>query len=381
MTTFEEAYELTGHGRFNYLALFTNGFVLLYVTVECLGLGYVLNTADCDLDVTIGQRGAISAATFIGVVAPAIVWGYLGDKYGRRKTMLPATVLAVVFSLLSSLSTNFWSMFLLRIITGTLISASCATAYVYLGELTSPSRRAASIAWGSAFIAGSFIAMPLFAWILLPLKFSVGDGALKIVPWRVLMWAYTLWGSTACVGMAILPESPSYLLATKGGPETLAVLAKIYSWNQKKPAAEYPIKEIDCPPINSPKFKEAIARMKYMIKPPLLRCVVLSHVCNFMVFMQSNAFYVWLPHIVDELLRHGPKKPGVSMCRIMNELHSNIDLVMDECVPVQMEKRTYPIATVVGIITANIYAVIAFGMKRGWGKAIVYCKMVFKLFL
>ncbi|XP_063380855.1 synaptic vesicle glycoprotein 2C-like [Cydia fagiglandana] len=328
MTTFEEAYELTGHGRFNHLALFTNGFILLYATTECLGLGYILNKAECDLHVSMGERGAISAATFIGVVAPAMVWGYLGDKYGRRKTMLPATVLAVLFSFLSSLSTSFWSMFLLRMITGTLISASCATAYVYLGELTSPSRRAASIAWGSAFIAGSYFAMPLFAWILLPLKFSVGNGALKIVPWRVLIWAYTIWGTTACVGMAILPESPSYLLATKGGPEALAVLAKIYSWNQKKTAAEYPIKEIDCPAINSPKFKESLARMKFMIKPPLLRCVVLSHICNFMVFMQSNAFYVWLPHIVDELLRHGPNKLGLSMCRIMNDIHKSIKVQM-----------------------------------------------------
>ncbi|XP_061713215.1 uncharacterized protein LOC133522052 [Cydia pomonella] len=113
--------------------------------------------------------------------------------------------------------------------------------------------------------------------------------------------------------------------------------------------------------------------MKYMIKPPLLRCLILSHICNFMVFMQSNAFYVWMPHIVDELLRHGPKKPGQSMCRIMNDIHNNIDLVLDECIPVQMEMRMYPIATVVGIITANIYAAIAFGMKRGWAKAKMYC--------
>ncbi|XP_047995551.1 organic cation/carnitine transporter 7-like [Leguminivora glycinivorella] len=399
MTTFEEAYELTGYGKYNILALFTNGFILLYATVECLSLGYVLNTADCDLKITIGQRGAISAATFIGVVVPAMFWGYVGDKYGRRTTMLPATVLAVIFSIGSSLSTNFLSMFLLRMITGTMVSASCATAYVYLGELNPPSRSAAAIAWGSAFIAGAYFVMPLFAWMLLPLKFSFGSGGLRIVPWRVLMWASTIWGILACVGMALLPESPAYVLGTKGGPEALAVLAKFYSWNQKKPPAEYPITEIVSPPIHSPKLKESLARIKYMIKPPLLRCVLISHICNFMVFMQSNAFYVWLPHIVDELLKHGPSRPGASLCRIMNDIHSAVNknklcvdvrggppvfpalrgfipLVMDECIPVSMEKAMYPIAIVVGAITANIYAGIGFGMRRGWAKAKMYCMIM-----
>lgn len=40
------------------------------------------------------------------------------------------------------------------------ISASSATVYAYLGEMHTGSRRAAAIAWGSAFISFSFMILP-----------------------------------------------------------------------------------------------------------------------------------------------------------------------------------------------------------------------------
>lgn len=55
-----------GYGKFNHLALLTCGFVLLYVTTECLGAGYMLNGAECDLGITVTERGFVAAATFIG---------------------------------------------------------------------------------------------------------------------------------------------------------------------------------------------------------------------------------------------------------------------------------------------------------------------------
>lgn len=40
------------------------------------------------------------------------------------------------------------------------VSASSATVYAYLGEMHASTRRAAAIAWGSAFISFSFIILP-----------------------------------------------------------------------------------------------------------------------------------------------------------------------------------------------------------------------------
>ncbi|KAI8421272.1 hypothetical protein MSG28_008311 [Choristoneura fumiferana] len=155
-----------------------------------------------------------------GVVTPAIFWGYMGDEYGRRKVMLPTILATVVVSICSSMAVNFWNIkrLLGKCVSSNTsipsrISASCATVYVYLG----------------------------FGWAILPHKWSLPiTGDLNLVPWRVFMWAWCLWGVLAAIGLYILPESPRYLLATRGPEAVVPVLAKMYAWNHNLHVDDYP---------------------------------------------------------------------------------------------------------------------------------------------
>ncbi|XP_073952775.1 synaptic vesicle glycoprotein 2A-like [Choristoneura fumiferana] len=381
MSTFEEAYDTTGHGTFNHIALLTCGFILLYVTTECLGVGYVLNRAECDLDITVTERGLIAASTLIGVVTPAIFWGYMGDEYGRRKVMLPTILATVVVSICSSMAVNFWNMFLLRLLVGLIISASCATVYVYLGELHTAKHRAPAIAWGSAFIALSYFTMPGFGWAILPHKWSLPiTGDLNLVPWRVFMWAWCLWGVLAAIGLYILPESPRYLLATRGPEAVVPVLAKMYAWNHNLHVDDYPVREIISRVHEIPRltFIESFKRMGYMIRPPLRRCVIISHACNFLVFMQSNAFYVWMPHIVNELLHS--QTTLTSMCSLMNSKysggeHAHHQHETAECRTVAINNLMYPISMVTGVLTAIMYVSIGLVVEK-FGKKVVFCSIM-----
>ncbi|XP_073952773.1 synaptic vesicle glycoprotein 2C-like isoform X2 [Choristoneura fumiferana] len=375
MPTFEEAYELTGHGKFNNLALLTCGFILLYVTTECLGAGYMLNGAECDLNISVTERGFVAAATFIGVVSTAIFWGYLADTYGRRRVMLPAILGTITISICSSLSVSFWNMFILRLLTGCLVSASIATVYAFLGELHTASHRASALAYGSAFIACSLFIMPGMAWLILPGTWSLHvSGRLSIVPWRVFMWSWCFWGALGALGLSILPESPRYLLATKGPNAVLPVLAKMYAWNYKKKAEDFPVTEIAAAQHTRPSFKESLGKLKYMIRPPLLRCVLISHTCIFLLFMQTNAFYVWMPHIVNELLS---SNVTTSMCNIMDMKYANKPEKPEthKCEDPVIDSRMYPISMFMGILTAIIYVYIGFVIDR-WGRKRVYCSLV-----
>lgn len=56
----------------------------------------------------------------LGILSTAIIWGYLSDHYGRRAVMLPAIAAGTVVSVGSSFSGNFWTLFLLRFLTGAL---------------------------------------------------------------------------------------------------------------------------------------------------------------------------------------------------------------------------------------------------------------------
>ncbi|CAH2085941.1 unnamed protein product [Euphydryas editha] len=158
--SFEVAFNITGHGKFNHLVLLTCGLIMLNVSMESVGMSYVITAAECELGLTSEHKGLVNAAAFIGIISTSFLWGYLGDRCGRRAVMLPAMVLSAFFSVASSFSTNVWMLLILRFFTGCLVSASSATVYAYLGEMHTGSRRAAAIAWGSAFISFSFMILP-----------------------------------------------------------------------------------------------------------------------------------------------------------------------------------------------------------------------------
>lgn len=69
---FEEAIAATGFGKYNY-------FLLMAVAVPCINqllctveLSYVTPVAQCDLNLTLEDRGALNAITFAGKYKPII---------------------------------------------------------------------------------------------------------------------------------------------------------------------------------------------------------------------------------------------------------------------------------------------------------------------
>ncbi|XP_013192838.2 synaptic vesicle glycoprotein 2A-like [Amyelois transitella] len=287
MSKFEDAFELTGYGWFNHLVTFTSGLVLLYTMEESLGIGYIMTVAECDLNLTVMQKGLINSAAFIGILSTGIWWGYLSDQYGRKRVMLPALLTSCVISFSSTFSTNFISMFLLRLLTGCLVSASSATVFAYVGEMHDNTRRSTAIMYSSTAIAVTFIILPILGWIILSDTWSYNLGIITVTPWRVFMWTWLFPGLLAALILVFLPESPRFLLANKGPEEARDVLAQMYAKNLKKKKEEYPVKTISDAAKVATKhgFKVAFTNLAHLSKPPLRRCVLLSHTSMFMIFM------------------------------------------------------------------------------------------------
>ncbi|KAI8421273.1 hypothetical protein MSG28_008312 [Choristoneura fumiferana] len=53
------------HGRFNHLVLFTSGLIMLNVSMESVGVSYVITSAECELRLTDEHKGLVNAAAFI----------------------------------------------------------------------------------------------------------------------------------------------------------------------------------------------------------------------------------------------------------------------------------------------------------------------------
>ncbi|XP_045767274.1 synaptic vesicle glycoprotein 2A-like isoform X1 [Maniola jurtina] len=383
---FEDAFEITGHGKFNHLVLLTCGLIMLNVSMESVGMSYVITAAECELKLTSEHKGLVNAAAFIGIISTSFLWGYLGDRFGRRAVMLPAMVASAGFSLASAFSTNVWMLLILRFFTGCLVSASSATVYAYLGEMHTGSRRAAAIAWGSAFISFSFMILPGLAWVIIPGTWSFPLFGFKMVPWRVFIWSWCAPGLVAASALLWLPESPRYLLSSSGPEKALPVLAKMYAYNHNTREANYPVERIVTGNIETSKsggFVGAVKNITLLFRPPLLRCVCISHTLMFAVFMLSSGLYVWVPDILNSMLR-STSEDSITICQIIHDKFDrarNLSLAAPEhACHSEVAVRVFPISMGMGAVFAVTYLAIGvfigrIGRKTLYSSIMVVCGM------
>ncbi|XP_026727133.1 synaptic vesicle glycoprotein 2A-like [Trichoplusia ni] len=378
--SFEEAFEQTGHGKLNHLVLFTSGLIMLNVSMESVGMSYAITTAECELKLTNNHKGLVNAAAFIGIISTSFLWGYLGDRIGRRAVMLPAILLSAVFSIISSFSSSVWMLMGFRFLTGCLISASSATVYAYLGEMHAHSKRAAAIAWSSVFISLSFIILPGLAWLIIPGKWSFSLGYMQIAPWRAFVWLWCAPGLAAAAILLFLPESPRYLLASRGPDAALPVLAQMYAWNTGKKAEDFPVTKIasGSEEVKAGGFAGAVKNLGLMFRPPLLKCVFISHISMFAVFMVSSGLYVWVPDILNNILSNSGSQK-ITICQIIREKTLNASLATTEAqCEAEISVAVFPISMSMGAVFALTYLAIGFlinkvGRKTLYSGIMVIC--------
>ncbi|EDS39184.1 synaptic vesicle protein [Culex quinquefasciatus] len=116
--SFEDALTLAKFGRFNYALIAIAGTVLAAVMLEMLSISYVIAVAECDLELTSGQKGILGAMALAGTIAGSHLWGFLADTLGRRKVIIPTLLMTNAVSFASSMMTNFWMITICRFLTG-----------------------------------------------------------------------------------------------------------------------------------------------------------------------------------------------------------------------------------------------------------------------
>lgn len=108
------------HGKFHWFLLLICGGCLMSVITETLNIGFVIAMADCELNLSMNDKGLLNGAAFSGIVLSAHFWGFLSDIWGRRKVLLLCTFVACIFSIISSFSVNTWMLIATRFFVGLL---------------------------------------------------------------------------------------------------------------------------------------------------------------------------------------------------------------------------------------------------------------------
>lgn len=340
---FENALEATTFGKFNYLLILISGLILANVLLETLGISFVLPVSQCDLNLTIQERGILSAIGFAGIISSSHLWGFLADTTGRRNIIRPTLFLGFVVTVLSSFATNFWLMVILRYINGFCISGGSATIYAFLGEFHTAKNRSRAI-MGSAFIFGvGSMLMPCIAWLVInqEWRFVIPYLGITYKPWRFFMVVCGIPGFLCGLALFKIPESPKFLLSQGHDDKTLEILQTMFHVNTCRPRDEYPVSHVveDIDNAMSPKIKRerisnptvALLRSMWDQTQPLfnreyMRTTVLICSIQFWIFVTSNGMYMWFPHILNSVAEFLNENPGnrTYMCQVVYSKQESI---------------------------------------------------------
>ncbi|KOB69130.1 SV2-like protein 1, partial [Operophtera brumata] len=239
------------------------GLILMGMIMQSLAMGYVLPAAQCDLELTLKQRGWLSAIPFLAIILTSYFWGWLADTKGRRPAMLYSMLFSVVFTIFASFAPDLISFAILVFLSAVFTSGSSAVAYTYLGEFNNLRHRDKMVTFGSSFIGLGI------SWAILPLEFAYPVPVLGILyrPWRLLVVAIAVPFAVAMVLLYLAPESPKFL-------SVMAVLSSM--------------KEQTLP----------------LFKMPFIPWLSLTCFVQFGILAATNGFYVWFPTILNSLANH-----------------------------------------------------------------------------
>lgn len=179
-------------------------------------IGFVVSLLTKPWNLTGFEVGTILACAGLGTVLGAIMWGYLADKIGRRRSFLLCVIVFVVFTALSLLTPDhgWWMLAILRVGVGLGVGGLNITSIPYVQEFVPAKQRGLLAGLASVFIPlGLLLGAQAQQWLGEPLGWR-GLIALGILPVFLLIWLRTV------------PESPRFL-QTHG---RAAEARKAYAW-------------------------------------------------------------------------------------------------------------------------------------------------------
>ncbi|HEX4266266.1 MAG TPA: MFS transporter [Steroidobacteraceae bacterium] len=144
-----------------------------------------------DLNLNYQELGVLVGSLGIAWGLFSIIGGGLGDRFGRRRVLVPAIVGFSLLSGVSGLAAGLTSLLAIRIIMGVNEGAFCPVSFAAVSEASRPTRRGMNLGITQS-------AFPLFGLALGPL---IATQLLQFTSWR---WAFVLVGVPGLIVAAFL---------------------------------------------------------------------------------------------------------------------------------------------------------------------------------
>ncbi|XP_014217392.1 synaptic vesicle glycoprotein 2C-like isoform X2 [Copidosoma floridanum] len=241
----------TGVGKFQSLAALYVGLCLAADTIEFFALPYILPSAEVELCIEDSEKGWLGNITLLGLAIGGIFWGGLGDRLGRRRSLLTAMSVHALFSGVATFMPTYGTFMTTRFCSAIGVGGALPLAYTYLAECCPHSSRSkwTGMLVGASALGGVYAA--LLAWAVVPTtgEMVVLENKEHFSAWHRFLMFCCLPAFSATVGLIFLPESPRYLVEVGRDVEAMMVYQKIYKKNnaQRTAGAQYQLSELELP--------------------------------------------------------------------------------------------------------------------------------------
>jgi Sugar phosphate permease len=198
------------------IAVFTLGWIAIYATRTILNP--IMTNIQSEFAINATQLGLLSSLFFLGYTVTQIPSGYLGDKFGRKKMIIPAFIGFGVLAIISGQMVTFYMFLMMWFLTGTFQGVFYGPQYGLSSEAI-PQKR---LTLGSAIInSGMAIGMSAGYWIS---SITVQEMDMS---WRTPFWIMGVIVIVIGIIMWIMVKEhpPGYQAPTSesGAPEKLKV--------------------------------------------------------------------------------------------------------------------------------------------------------------
>ncbi|KAH8311316.1 hypothetical protein KR044_005617, partial [Drosophila immigrans] len=349
---FDKAIVATGFGRFNLILFFLSIFATCANMFESTTMSYILPIAECDLHLTLTNKGVLNACAYAGMIISAIPWGYLADTKGRRKVLVYGYLFTTICVLGSALSQNFIMLVTFKFVGGLMVNGPAAVLFTYLTEMHGPKYRSHVLMVVGMITSTSLLLLPVLAWAIFPRDWDfVLFESLAIHSWQIFLFVCALPSLISGLVLWAMPESPKFLMSQGRNAEALQMLQKIYYINTGKPKDTYPIKSLilEVPSRDAQKdeaiyniesksedktepakrpsrtFQESLRagmqQMKPMFHKPLLGLALQCYTMQYTMFLGLNTIRLWLPQLFSSMADYEQEFEGqdvsATMCTIL----------------------------------------------------------------
>lgn len=221
------------------------------------------------------------------------------------------------------------------------ITGAMGICFPYLGEFQPTKYREKILCWMEIFWTLGIIALPLIAWLIIPLDIELDFHGIKYHSWNLFVAICAVPSLLIGIWLFIFPESPKFLIEVGDAEEALEVLKDMYHMNTGNPREEYPIKSIKEREIKQtqslrslsmrkPKHLKVLVleiwgQTKTLCRAPYLKNTVLTCAIQFGLTASYYTLMIWFPDIFNRFREYEKEFPGreASVCDVSSIVLSN----------------------------------------------------------